>query len=92
MSKQIWLHPTGLSISTYAGPGGKPMVQLDLPHQDHLQMEPQELTRMLADMSLAVMKACRQPHPYVMANEEIPEFTPAICRCNIAGGDCQLHP
>lgn len=21
-----------------------------------------------------------------------PEFTPDICRCNIAGGNCRLHP
>lgn len=85
MSKQIWLHPTGMSIGTYAGPGGKQMVQLDLPqNMDHMRMEPQELTRMLADMSIAVMAACRQP-PHE-------EFSPDICRCDTRDGDCQLHP
>lgn len=74
MSKQIWLHPTGMSIGTYAGPGGKQMVQLNLPQRDNMQMEPQELTRMLADMSLAVMKHCRQPaHPVWEAEDPGPD-------------------
>lgn len=34
----------------------------------------------------------REEHGPSSEREEGPEFIPDICRCNIAGSDCKLHP